>query len=276
MTPSLLRICLLVLLATACMALVTHPVFAHGGGLDSNGGHHNRKTGGYHTHRPSYHRPLVRRPSTSSLGRGYRSPSPKSYRTKPRKTARRSVRKARSISVNEIHYYEISTKKQSVSNDDFQICEVSTNAKAKHNHHEFIVYRLGDTRSVLQSDLPTPDELVKLMCNASVEKSLNRFFLNGMTRKGISWAHTEKLTDGSVAFWVRQPHSDEFESKFCIKLKHPFREWTEADGMREITARYFGRIGNRVILIRKNGRRVELRKEQLSKEDWAYVEELSA
>ena len=97
-----------------------------------------------------------------------------------------------------------------------------------------------------------------------------------MTRKGISWAHTEKLTDGSVAFWVRQPHSDEFESKFCIKLKHPFREWTEADGMREITARYFGRIGNRVILIRKNGRRVELRKEQLSKEDWAYVEELSA
>lgn len=25
-------------------------VFAHGGGLDSRGGHHNRKTGGYHCH----------------------------------------------------------------------------------------------------------------------------------------------------------------------------------------------------------------------------------
>ncbi len=24
---------------------------AHGGGLDRNGGHHNRKTGGYHCHR---------------------------------------------------------------------------------------------------------------------------------------------------------------------------------------------------------------------------------
>lgn len=24
---------------------------AHGGGLDSSGGHHNRKTGGYHYHR---------------------------------------------------------------------------------------------------------------------------------------------------------------------------------------------------------------------------------
>ena len=28
------------------------PSFAHGGGLDSNGCHHNRKTGDYHCHRP--------------------------------------------------------------------------------------------------------------------------------------------------------------------------------------------------------------------------------
>ncbi len=28
------------------------PSFAHGGGLDANGCHHNRKTGDYHCHRP--------------------------------------------------------------------------------------------------------------------------------------------------------------------------------------------------------------------------------
>ena len=36
-------------------------VFSHGGGLDSQGGHYNRNTGGYHFHRkvsaPTYNKP---------------------------------------------------------------------------------------------------------------------------------------------------------------------------------------------------------------------------
>jgi len=38
----------LVLVATAALP---HAVLAHGGGLDANGCHHDRKNGGYHCHR---------------------------------------------------------------------------------------------------------------------------------------------------------------------------------------------------------------------------------
>jgi hypothetical protein len=31
--------------------VLTTPAYAHGGGLDAYGCHHNRKTGGYHCHR---------------------------------------------------------------------------------------------------------------------------------------------------------------------------------------------------------------------------------
>lgn len=34
--------------------VISVAVFAHGGGLDSDGGHHNRKTGGYHFHQGPY------------------------------------------------------------------------------------------------------------------------------------------------------------------------------------------------------------------------------
>lgn len=44
------------LLAAAALAVLVAaraaPAFAHGGGLDANGCHHNRKTGDYHCHRP--------------------------------------------------------------------------------------------------------------------------------------------------------------------------------------------------------------------------------
>ncbi|WP_139923199.1 YHYH domain-containing protein [Hymenobacter sp. DG01] len=39
-------------ITVAALLLFTTPkVMAHSGGLDSDGGHHNRKTGGYHYHR---------------------------------------------------------------------------------------------------------------------------------------------------------------------------------------------------------------------------------
>jgi hypothetical protein len=37
----------------AVAALISGPVFAHGGGLNSEGCHHSRKTGDYHCHRGS-------------------------------------------------------------------------------------------------------------------------------------------------------------------------------------------------------------------------------
>jgi hypothetical protein len=35
----------------AVSLLYVNPTYPHGGGLDANGGHHDRKRGGYHCHR---------------------------------------------------------------------------------------------------------------------------------------------------------------------------------------------------------------------------------
>lgn len=40
------------ILAAAMMLPDPPPASAHGGGLDQNGCHHDRKRGGYHCHRP--------------------------------------------------------------------------------------------------------------------------------------------------------------------------------------------------------------------------------
>lgn len=62
-----MRIVLVLLLALPSVAL------AHGGGLDSNGGHHDRKHGGYHCHRePCF-----------SNQRGETQPKPKPAKSKP-------------------------------------------------------------------------------------------------------------------------------------------------------------------------------------------------
>jgi len=46
----------------ACLALGTGTVFAHGGGLNAEGCHNNRKTGDYHCHRA----PAVTAPPTTA------------------------------------------------------------------------------------------------------------------------------------------------------------------------------------------------------------------
>ena len=40
------------LLVSITLVISCGSAFAHGGGLDASGCHHNRKTGGYHCHRP--------------------------------------------------------------------------------------------------------------------------------------------------------------------------------------------------------------------------------
>lgn len=46
-------------LMIACLALVAAPAFPHGGGLNAEGCHNNRKTGDYHCHRAP---PIERQP----------------------------------------------------------------------------------------------------------------------------------------------------------------------------------------------------------------------
>lgn len=48
------------------ITLAAGPAHAHGGGLDANGCHHDRKNGGYHCHRTPA--PAVRAPPTSQGG----------------------------------------------------------------------------------------------------------------------------------------------------------------------------------------------------------------
>lgn len=78
----LLRTLLLLSLACAASALASASAWAHGGGLDKNGCHHDRKNGGYHCHRsPAAPRPQTYAPpaansyipSTRSSGWAYRN-----------------------------------------------------------------------------------------------------------------------------------------------------------------------------------------------------------
>ena len=58
---------LLLLTITALLAAVASAAFAHPGGLDAYGCHHNRKTGDYHCHRsPAPSRPQQLLPSTDA------------------------------------------------------------------------------------------------------------------------------------------------------------------------------------------------------------------
>ena len=62
-----MKAALQVFLAAICALLFVPAAFPHGGGLDKNEGHHNRKTGQYHQHRSPANSP----PSYSS---GYSTP----------------------------------------------------------------------------------------------------------------------------------------------------------------------------------------------------------
>ena len=78
----------------AALALFSgQAVWAHGGGLDSNGCHHDRKRGGYHCHRSSYVPSAVpASPPASNFApatSGYRSSVPATFA--PRSTLERST-----------------------------------------------------------------------------------------------------------------------------------------------------------------------------------------
>jgi endonuclease YncB( thermonuclease family) len=55
---------------------VSSGVFAHGGGLDASGCHHDRKHGGYHCHRGQSAPAPVYRPAPAARVRGYQAPQP--------------------------------------------------------------------------------------------------------------------------------------------------------------------------------------------------------
>lgn len=54
------------ILALAVVLSVPALGWSHGGGLDKNGGHYNRKTGEYHLHRATYQEPAPARKSPPS------------------------------------------------------------------------------------------------------------------------------------------------------------------------------------------------------------------
>lgn len=56
---------------TTLFCLIALTAFAHGGGLDSNGGHHDRKNGGYHYHRPKSGGQTGRKESSAFSGESF-------------------------------------------------------------------------------------------------------------------------------------------------------------------------------------------------------------
>ena len=70
----------LIAVSVAVLA-ITAIVYAHGGGLDSQGGHHDRKRGGYHFHRgPLVGQTFSSKSSSKALSSQYRTQSRKNDR----------------------------------------------------------------------------------------------------------------------------------------------------------------------------------------------------
>ena len=63
-----MRGCVVSVIASAMVLLLSAVSNGHGGGLDSSGGHHNRKSGGYHYHRQGGSAPKPRRVTRGFAG----------------------------------------------------------------------------------------------------------------------------------------------------------------------------------------------------------------
>lgn len=79
-------------LMVVCLAMFAVPALPHGGGLNAEGCHNNRKSGDYHCHRaPSIPRPIdkprpddVRQPPAAKFAPARREPSTPACYTGPR------------------------------------------------------------------------------------------------------------------------------------------------------------------------------------------------
>ncbi len=286
----------------ACVTFSTFS-FAHSGGLDANGGHHDRKNGGYHYHGggpSSSYSPSIRlapryEPRTD-VNTSSRSESRRSPRVEAKPEPRSAASKSRTYAWN----FQTSTRptptlKAETESIPVPLSLISPAPNPEAQEHsgvglariiyyqmlkserddcltsQFVAVRDGEESKPLRENKPAPDEA--LLCIRSVKNNdANlKIFLNGMSRREAAWVRIA-LTGDEVSMWIRQVEDDEFSNDDLVQLKYPFRTWTDASHKFSRTARYFSRSGNIVTLLGQDGAQIDIATANLSKEDVAYLD----
>lgn len=113
---------ILVSFASIAVLATTALVFAHGGGLDSQGGHHNRKQGGYHFHRgPLSGQSFTSKSSAASALQTYYKEQSRKDEKEQRTTDKPKILKPLSADEKMLVLVQLLEKKQVLDRGEFEM-----------------------------------------------------------------------------------------------------------------------------------------------------------
>lgn len=198
------RTAAMMLLAAAAVVMAGKRCDAHGGGLDSNGGHRDRKNGGYHIHRPSgsaptgvYRGGAAINYSTGGLSSSVRSSARTSARSSVRNSARTQSPRQGDV-----------TSEASLADGEKWSYKVRSTAQSGPR----VILRV-----MLNANEPPPPSKPELQrITVEVDPGVQFhvfFFLPGMDISGTPWAVGSKLTSKSPQIRV---FDERAPSRFAI------------------------------------------------------------
>ncbi len=280
---------------TILLGAVIEVAFGHGGGLDSNGGHNDRKNGGYHYHRRVY---SSGRSNLDSVVKS--NPAP---RTAPRTNAKdqarsrsrarvrasgRTVGRAVVPRTTDWEYHSWDRGDDDTGNEEPE-SETDVFEERDDTPHEYLYLEqhhakfkdLNVSRFVIAYDgenrpVRTPphvDSLEKHLKKLHFKRGTVLYYLNGMNMAKTAWAHAE-VHDSSVDVRKRSIDPREFQEFRLIVDRYPLRKWKDNTGKHSTSARFLSYSNFKVTLRKENGRRTDVKFNRLSKEDQRYVDQL--
>jgi hypothetical protein len=266
-----------IILGIIVLAFVSTTLHAHGGGLDSNGGHHDRKNGGYHFHRspsaPVYrYKPTVPRNNYVPTPR-YSTPaaSKKTTRTK----ARTSVRKP-TPQFSGANYEEVKIA-DDLRGDagGYELIDHSSriSIERKQPRHFIVVKDRYAFKSLAGVVEEAKMNFPIVLANANFNKKNGTFFLNGMSVGSSPWAKV-KVQDGRAQLWIREVQISEFNPKLVRGIRHEFRIWKDNSGKFSLWAAYYESDSKYVGLIKEDGSKVFVPIGRLSSVDLKYLQNI--
>lgn len=276
-------------------AIVVADVGAHSGRLDANGGHHDRKRGGYHYHRSpqnsssSYLSPRIepRTSYRSEKASSARTESRSSFRAEAKTFAREATPRRRNYDWN-YHSHEKAVLQAEAMPPSTLLAESSAAVNDNGTLPTIIYYQVqktteGETTKMyfvavrgeaegefLREEVPSDSEVAAHARTLKLDDGDSKYFLNGMSRSEPPWARSV-ITSNEIAVWTRAVEPDEFVEKHLIKLVHPLRVWTDKSGKHKRTARFYSRSGNELILLGADGLQIAISLDKLSEDDIEYL-----
>ena len=265
---------------------------AHSGRLDSNGGHHDRKNGGYHYHQRRY---SDGRSSVDSILKSNPPKGPTRETSKERRSTPNNVitpPRGRDLKDKDsdwhFHHWERKVKKSSSPSDVDERVFAELDGDIEHNYlfleqfhskakgidlSRFVISYAGDERSNPVNDPPPVEEIERHLQELHFKNGTVLYYLNGMNLQKVAWAHGE-VHDDSVDVRVRKIDPREFQRSRLILDEHPIRTWKDISGKHSTDARFLSYANFKVVLRRANGRRIEIPLRRLSTADQAYVSDV--